>query len=95
MYDHLRTVIVKKTRKEHECNASIWLSEQLCEIRSGWVHLTFTEWRAVIRMMRNHWKIPKGSTCEYFVGIYDGDFFATYNDPEIHRICVKYELYDD
>jgi hypothetical protein len=95
MYEHLKTIKVKKTRKVHECNASIWLSEQLSEIRSGEIRLTISERRAVIRMMRNNWKIPVGSSCEYHVGIYDSDFFATYNDPEIHEICVKYSLYDD
>ena len=95
MYEHLKTIKVKKTRKVHDCNASALIDEVLTEIRSGEIHLTISERREVIRMMRNNWKIPVGSSCEYHVFIYDNDFYSIYHDPEIHKICVKYSLYDD
>jgi len=95
MYEHLKTMKVKNTRKVHDCNASVLIDEVLTEIRSGEIHLTISERRSVIRMMRNNWKIPVGSSCEYHVFIYDNDFYSIYHDPEIHKICVKYSLYDD
>ena len=95
MYEHLKTITVKKTRKRHECNACCWITEVLSEIRSGEIKMTISERRAILRMQKNGWYVPSGSKCEYSVGIYDGDFFASCSDIEMHEICIKYNLYPD
>lgn len=90
----LKEKIIKKTRKPHKCNACIWLCESaLQEIRSGNLKLTISELRSVVKAKQNNWKIPIGSSCLYSVGVYNGDFFYCHSIPEIHDICMKYEIY--
>lgn len=92
----LKEKIIKKTRKTHICNSCIWLCESaLSEIRSGNIKLKFAELRSIVKAKQNNWKIPKGDSCLYSVGIYNGDFFACYSIPEIHDICIKYEIYQE
>lgn len=92
----LKEKIIKKTRKIHVCNACTWLRESaLSEIRSGNIKLEFSELRSVVKAKQTNWLIPVGSPCLYSVGIYNGDFFACYSIPEIHDICIKYEIYQE
>ena len=92
----LKRIPIKKTKKVHECNASIWLRESaLSEIRCGNLPLTISERRSVIKAKQNNWKIPEGSSCIYETGIYNGEFFAFYCIPEIDDICQKYDIYEE
>ena len=85
----IKEKIIQKTRKDHECNSCIWLRETaLNEMK-----FTFSEYRSIVKAKQNKWQIPKGSRCIYLVGVWNGDFFASYSIPEIHQICCKYDIY--
>lgn len=84
--EHLRLA-----RKEYECMASDWIIE--CGLKNL-PPLTFAEWRQIIRARDDNWRIPKGSN--YLVQVIKGDDIFTFRArPEMHAICVKYELYPD
>lgn len=87
----LRERVIKRTKKIHICNACIWLKE--CALHE--INFTFSEYRSIVKAKQNNWKIPIGGTCLYSVGIYENDFFSCYSIPEIHQICIKYEIYQD
>ncbi len=95
MYQELKSITVKKTRKIHECNASIWLRENIYMIRTGEIKLTIAELRSVVKAKQNKWMIPVGSTAIYCVGLSEGTFFSCYVLPEIHQICIDNDLYDE
>ena len=87
---------IKAVRKDHNCNACEWLvnGDALTMIRRGEIKLTISERRAIVKAKQNNWKVKKGQRALYHVGIYDGDFYYCYSIPEIHDICVKYDLYE-
>lgn len=89
----LKVLKINHVRKDHECNACLWLCEVLSEIRSGQIKLTFSELRSVIKAKNNGWMVKKEEPAIYCVGITDGDFDAWYSIPEIDAICSKYEIY--
>ena len=93
----LKEKIIKKTRKAHICNSCEWLTstDALTLIKSGEIKLSITEKRSVIKAKQTNWKIPVGSSCLYQVGVFDGDFYTCHCIPEIHAICIKYEIYQD
>ena len=75
-------------RKEHNCNACDFAFEDI----TGY---TFDELRSLVTARRNKYKILKGQ--KYVKqNIKDTDGIRMYKAiPEIHDICVKYDLCDD
>lgn len=91
----IKETTIKKTRKVHLCMSCEWLTNgALDQIRSGEIKLTFAELRSVVKAKQNKWRIPKGSSCGYRVGIWEGDFCAFHFIPEIDKICSKYDIYE-
>jgi len=88
---------IKSVRKDHTCNACEWLTsgDGLSMIRSSEIKTTISERRAIIKAKNNGWKIKKGERALYHVGVWNGDFFYSYSIPEIHDICLKYDLYEE
>lgn len=86
-----RTHIAKK---DHEDSAGVWIREQLEDIRQS-IKMEFSEWRAIAKLKANNWKIKKGQKYEYYSIVQDGDFYAFKCLAEIHRICIKYEIYQE
>jgi hypothetical protein len=83
---------VKAARKEYHCDASDFLRDMLGEIRS---ELSFSEKRLVVKARQENWKIKKGSTYLYQYNKIDNDTYSFRCRPEIHQLCVKYDLYPD
>ena len=84
----------QKARKDYYCNACEFLLEgdNVCELG-----LTFSEYRSIVKAKQNGYKILKG---EIYLRQYNSD--ETSKDtwvyraiPEIHKICLKYDLYDE
>ena len=87
-YIHGKTVTA---RKPHPEMMSEWFQQDENELRG--VGLTFSEWRAVLELKNNGWKILKGQKCEVFVGIdCDGRIYRGYYLNSIHKIVKKYQL---
>jgi hypothetical protein len=96
MSDILKEVKVKHVRKDHECNACLWLDGIGSTPESIFDQLTLTdeEKESIVKAHKNKWKVKKGDPAIYRVGLTDGDFGAWYSIPEIDDICIKYDLYD-
>jgi hypothetical protein len=78
-----------KARKSYNCEASQFLT-----IDGLPLGLTFKELRAVVTARKNIWKILKGEIylrqcCK------DGDVYTFRAIPEIHEICIKYDIYPE
>lgn len=93
MSEMLKVIKIKHVRKDHQCNACLWLDPVMGEIKSGEIKMTISERKSIIRARNNGWRVKKGEPAIYCVGLTDGDFVAWYSIPEIDAICSKYELY--
>lgn len=95
MSEILKEVKIKQVRKDHACNSCLWLDGIGSTPESIFSQLTLTnsEKQSIIKAHENKWKVKKGDPAIYCVGITDGDFGAWYSIPEIHDICIKYDLY--
>ena len=76
-------------KKDYSCDACVWLFES--DYRYG---LTISEYRSIIKAQRNGCRIKAGSKYIYQCGKYEGDFYVFRAIPEIHAICLKYDMYD-
>lgn len=80
-----------KARKDHECMACIYLTESGI-LDEG--ELSFSEFREVVKAKRDGFKIKAGQGyIRQFVKC-GGDVATVTVRPEIHDICIKYDLYD-
>jgi hypothetical protein len=76
-------------KKDYPCDACEWL------LNGGYPEgMTISEWRSIVRAKRNGWKIKAGQKYIKQAGIYEGDFYCTRSIPEIHAICLKYDVYE-
>lgn len=80
-------------KKDYEDSAGVWIRNQLDSLRID-VKMTFSEWRAISKLKENGWKIKKGQKYDYYAMVDGGYFYVFKCLPDIHKICVKYELYD-
>jgi len=97
MSEILKELKIKSVRKDHECNACLWLDGigSTAESIINELDLTEDEKYSIRKAEVNRWKVKKGEPAIYSVGITDGDFNAWYSIPEIHEICLKYEIYQE
>lgn len=76
-----------KARKDHDCDATIYLHELGdCDI--------FTHEEMEI-INNTNGKIKKGETYYKVVGKFEGELFTFRAIPEIYDICLKYDLYPE
>lgn len=84
-----------RVRKDHDEMWSEWFRQDFPNILFG-LGLKFSEWKAIIRLRDNGWKIKKGEECMGFVGIdCDGGIYRGYYLIEIQDIVLKYDLVSD
>lgn len=78
-------------RKSYPCDASIWIYET-----QAWQDYDFTyaELRIIAKMRRNGWRILKGQRYIKQVSVLDGKLIVWRGLPEIHQICLKYDIYE-
>lgn len=77
-------------RKDHDCMACEWVRH------SGiFEYLTFAEKKAVVRAKRNMYKIKKGQIYIRQFNSDCGDKWTFKAIPEMHDICLKYDLYEE
>lgn len=80
-------------KKIHDCDASLW-------IVNGDLHETFRcctweEKKDIIRAKRNGWKIQPGQKYLRQAVVFEGRMSTFKAIPEMHDICVKYDIYED
>lgn len=78
-------------RKEHECHASLFITEGG---RPDYFNC-ITDYRTYIKARNNRFKILEGQKYIRQNNVSDGDFYVFKAIPEMHKICVKYDLYPD
>lgn len=77
-------------KKDYHCDACAWL------LNGGFPEgMKISEWRSIVKAKRNGWKVKVGQKYLRQTGIYDGDFYCTKSIPEIHEICLKYDVYEN
>jgi len=78
-------------RKDYFCDACEYILNNGIN-GLGW---TISELRIIVKAKRKGYKIIKGEKYIHQVGIYNGDFGVFKAIPEIHELCLKYDLYDN
>ena len=77
--------------REHDCMACEWI------LNGGGIDgagFTRPELRTLSRARKNKWKIIKGQEYIRQGNTHDGEIYTFRAIPEIHKICLKYDLYE-
>ena len=82
---------IHKARKQYDCMACDWLFNM--GIRESGIKFTFSEYRSIIKAKQNNHKIQVGENYLYQFNVDGGDNWSFRAIPEIHKICLKYDLY--
>jgi len=84
--------VERTARKPHECNAWLYLNEDLPALRG---ELKFSDLRAIAKMKRSNGRIMPGEKYQeaHFVGS-DGWQVVRAN-PVINAICWRFDLYEN
>jgi len=83
----------QKAKKDYICDACDSLCDYLFE--SEITGFTIAEYRAIVRAKRNRFMIKKGQEYLRQANVCGGDFMVFRAIPEIHDICLKYDIYQD
>lgn len=80
-------------RKIYGCGACDWITEGLDYFVD---ELTFAEKRIVVKARQNGWRIMKGEKHlrSTFIGC-DEEIYTWRAIIDIHKLCMKYEIYQD
>lgn len=87
---------IKSARKEHSCDACEYMLNfgtfnEFCQNTT----LTFAEKRSLVRAKQNKYKIHKGDSYIRQFNSQEGQIYEFKAIPEIHAICIKYDVYGD
>lgn len=86
----IREQKIQHSQKDRECQACEWISNSI----DKWGNpFTFAEWRAIVKAWRSNWMIRKGEPYVLQVLKNSDDFWTFKAIPEIHAICLKYDIY--
>ena len=78
-------------RKSHICSACEWVVAHGVD----GMGFSFAEKREIVKAKRNKWNIVKGQKYIRQSNIQDGELYCFKAIPEIHEICLKYDLYEE
>lgn len=76
-------------RKDYPCGACEWLNE------GGLPDMTFSEAKLYIKARRDGFKIKTGQKYVKQANIFSGDFCCFRARPEMHELCLKYDIYEE
>jgi len=80
-----------KARKQHDCNASLFITEGGKPDYFDCIQ----DYRDYINARNKRFKIEVGDIYIRQSMVCDGDFHCAKSIPEMHLLCIKYELYGD
>jgi len=80
-----------KARKNHDCDACHWVLHEGIN-RMGY---TRPELRVLSKARKSNWQILKGDKYLRQLNRDIGDLVTFKAIPEVHKICLKYNLYPD
>lgn len=78
-------------RKNYDCMAYEWLNDTYCF--DEFSIMTFSERKSIVKARNNKGKILKGSKYLYQFLVDGDDSWSFRAIPELHQICLKYEIY--
>lgn len=76
-------------RKTYRCMASEWIENVLND--EEW---TYAELRQLVKARRQNWQILPGQQYVKQVAVDNGEFYTFRAIPEMHALCLKYDLYE-
>lgn len=76
-------------KKEYACNACEWL------LNAGLPEMPYSEAKLFVLARRDGYKIKKGQRYLKQASIFGGDFCCFRARPEIHALCLKYDVYQE
>ena len=76
--------------KDHHCSACDWLCQVLHDFK-----FTFAERRDIVKARKDGWMIKKGKKYIVQNNVACGEFYVFKAIPEIHDICLDYDLYEE
>jgi hypothetical protein len=79
-------------KKQHDCMASEWIVNALSDIVGM---CNYSEKRELVKARRNKWKILPGQKYLRQAMVWGGSLGTFKAIPEMHCICVKYDIYED
>ena len=82
-----------KARKDYSCDACYWFSEIAGERFQ--IDIKLSEAKLWVKAQKDGFKIKKGQRYLRNVNKQDGELYTFRARPEIHELCVKYELYEE
>lgn len=91
--DHTISVTRRTARKEHECNACLWLFNSPARLYRDFGG-TISEYRAVAKAKAQKGMIVPGEQYYEVVGVFEGEVIRVRQKPDIHDICMKYNFYE-
>lgn len=80
-----------KARKDYHCNSYEFINN-CCDDFSM---MTFGERRSIVKAISNKGVIKKGDIYLYQFLVDGGDNWSIRAIPELHKICIKYDIYPD
>jgi hypothetical protein len=83
----------RKARKQHECNACLFLFEDEKHYRN--LGATISEYRKIAAALAVNGKILPGETYTEVFYVHDGSADMYRHKPDINDICEKYHLYPE
>lgn len=91
---------IRTARKRHECNSCLWINEGGGLREFFWnfgKELTFRQKRELVKAINeNKGMIKPGQRYQEWRGIgCEGRPETIRSIPEIHAICLKFDIYDD
>ena len=79
-----------KAQKDHYCDACHFVLEDLPDLLR---HLPYSSAKEIVKAKRNGYKIIKGQQYINQFNRCDGEVYTFKAIPEIHDICLDYDLY--
>lgn len=82
-----------KARKKYRCMASDWIVDG--DLYETFRCCDYSEKREIIRAKRNNWTIQPGDKYLRQAIVFEGRMDTFRAIPEMHEICLKYDLYQE
>jgi len=85
--------IIRSARKDHYCSSCEFVQDHIGKWDIGF--FSFTDLRLIVKARQDNWKILKGTSYQKQVNVMDGRIYTFKCRPEMHKLCIKYDLYPE
>jgi hypothetical protein len=92
-YDYLRTINVKKARKDHHCDSCAYIRDTVYKDEAPY-KFTEDDLKVWEKAKANNYRIKKGDPYRKVIGVYDGQMQEFKCIPELDDICNRLDFYE-